>query len=163
MRVCRFIGLATLAMLGACASSSSAAASPLDQGITREEMAGLLSSMGYSAKVGEDTLKNRVVTSAVGGVSFDVYFFDCNAEGRCQAVQFAAGWTMSVAPKSATLNAWNRDKRYMRAYVTKDNKALYGEMDLTVSPGGSTEQIDDYLRLWGLLLPEFQTRFNLAK
>jgi len=156
--------LAGLGMAAAILAVAHAAAAPIGEGITRKEMAEILQAKGLGAKIENDNLGNAIVSTAADGVDFDVYFFGCDKKtARCDAIQFAAGWTMIKPPKAAMLNAWNRDKRYVRAYLTKDNKALYGEMDLTVAPGGSTEQIGDYLRLWRLLLPELKKRFNLGK
>ena len=108
-------------------------------------------------------MQPRVVKTAADGANFAVYFFDCDAvTARCQAIQFAAGWSITKPPKAAMLNGWNRDMHFVRAYVTKDNKALYCEMDLTVAPGGTTEQIADYLRRWRKMLAEFKRRFGVA-
>jgi hypothetical protein len=104
----------------------------------------------------------RILKTTLDGVNFDVYFFDCDAKDeRCSSIQFAAGWSLSSSIDSTTLNAWNKEKRWMRAYLTGANsEALYGEMDIIVGPG-STETLDNYVATWKVALPQFKTHFKL--
>lgn len=146
--------------LAAAALPGSAAATPVTGGITRAEMAEHLQTLGYEIKLEADWKGLDIIKTNAVGVNFDVYFLDCDG-GRCQSIQFAAGWTTTNKPSPDAVNAWNRDKRFIRAYLTEDGGALYGEMDLHVAPASSTEQIDEYLRLWKVMLPDFKTRFSL--
>lgn len=142
-------------------SAQSAAAKPLNNaGITRGEMAAFLKAKGYPVTAAKDDNGLSILKSTAVGVNFDVYFFDCNKAERCQAMQFAAGWTMSTPVKLEMLNKWNRDNRYMRAYV-QEGGALYGELDMVVAPGGSTDQIEAYRKHWERVLGNFKTAFGL--
>ncbi len=129
-------------------------------GITRKEMSDFLTSRGYSAAFANDSLGNSIIKTAIDGVSIDVYFFDCSGE-RCPSIQFAAGWKVTNPPSDDTLNAWNRDKRLVRAYTSEDRAGLFAEMDLDLEHEDSTTQIESYLRLWKLLLADFKARFAL--
>lgn len=129
-------------------------------GVTREEIARYLTSLGYSAKATTDANNNDVVKSAVDGVTFNVYFYNCKLE-RCGEIQFSAGWTMHTMPSADTLNAWNRQKRFARAYTNSEAKGLFIEMDLNLRETTSNEQIDEYLRFWKILLADFKKQFSL--
>jgi hypothetical protein len=58
------------------------------------------------------------------------------------------------------LNVWNRDNRWLRAYVP-DGGALYGELDMLVAFGGSISQREAYRLLWSDMLAKFKTHFGL--
>jgi hypothetical protein len=79
-------------------------------------------------------LGESIVSSSIDGVNFDIYFFACSGE-RCASMQFAAGWTPLAKATPEAVNTWNREKRYVRAYLDKSNN-LWGEydVDLTASP-----------------------------
>lgn len=138
-----------------------ASAKPLgNAGITRGEMAAFLKSKGYPVTATKDDNGLSILKSTAAGVNFDVYFFDCNAAERCQAMQFAAGWTVTTPVNKDTLNKWNEEHRYMRAYV-QSGGALYGEVDMIVAPGGSTDLIESYRLHWETLLGKFKAAFGL--
>lgn len=131
-------------------------------GVTRAEIIDYLKGQGMTATEQRDGNNRRILKTNVGGVNFDVYFFDCDSQdNRCSSIQFAAGWSLNREIDSATLNNWNKDKRWMRAYLTgANNEALYGEMDIIVGPGLS-ETLDNYVATWKVALPQFKTHFGL--
>ncbi|WP_447725414.1 YbjN domain-containing protein [Sphingomonas koreensis] len=128
-----------------------------------ELVAELLRKEGYQAKVdpkkeGEDP----VITSAASGSTFGLYFYNCDKGKNCQSVQFYAGFEK---PKMdlARANAWNRDKRFGRAYLDKDGDAAL-EMDVNIEPGGMPRELfADSLSIWSDLLGEFRTRVYAAE
>lgn len=130
-------------------------------GITRGEVATYLKSKGYPVNATKDDNGLSILKATTpSGVNFDIYFFDCNDAGRCPSIQFAAGWTTQNKVPLARLNKWNTEHRYMRAY-TQEGGALYGEVDIILSPGGSTEQLETYRVLWNNLLTKFKEHFGL--
>lgn len=129
-------------------------------GLTRGEVAAFLKSKGYPVTATKDSNGLSILKSTTpSGVNFDVYFFDCKGE-RCPSIQFAAGWTMQKPVDRNKLNVWNRDHRYMRAYV-QDGGSLYGEIDMIIAPGGSMEQLETNRVLFNTLLGKFKTHFGL--
>jgi hypothetical protein len=139
-----------------------ASAKPIDSaGLTRGEVAAWLKGKGYPVTATKDSNGLSILKSTTpAGVNFDVYFFDCNDAGRCPSIQFAAGWSMTTAVKLDHLNAWNREHRYMRAYV-QDSGALYGELDMIIAPAGTMEQLEKNRTLWNTLLAKFKTHFGI--
>ena len=130
-------------------------------GLTRGEVAAFLKGKGYPVNATKDGNGLSILKSTTpDGVNFDVYFFDCNAQERCASIQFAAGWTMQNPVDRDKLNVWNREHRYMRAYV-QDGGTLYGEVDMIIAPGGSMEQLETNRVLFNSLLAKFKSHFGL--
>lgn len=126
-------------------------------GLTYEEVAAWLRDSGFPAKVEPDPTTgaapdSRIVSSSVDGVNFDVYFYACSA-GRCGSIQYAAGWTSSPGSPDR-IGAWNRDKRYIRAYTTKGQ--YWAEYDVDVDPG-SYEQLAHSLVRWRQAVDDYKT------
>jgi hypothetical protein len=158
MRIASFL----LAALAAFALVVPATAKPIDKaGLTRGEVAAYLKAKGYPITATKDDNGLSILkATSPDGVNFDIYFFDCNADGRCPSIQFAAGWTVQTKVSLERLNEWNRGRRYMRAY-TQEGGALYGELDMVLAPGGSMEQFESYRVLWNTLLAKFKEHFGL--
>jgi hypothetical protein len=129
-------------------------------GPTRNEVADYLTSLGYKAKAMADANGNAIVQTSIEGTTVNVYFYNCQGE-RCGEIQFSAGWQMPKAPTPEAVNAWNSQKRLARAYTSQANDALFLEMDLNLQDTTSNKQIDEYLRLWSVLLGSFKKQFAL--
>ena len=127
-------------------------------GLTRPEVAAWLQQHGLQAKIHDDSSGESIVSSTVGGVNFDIYFFACNAD-RCGSIQYAAGWTPLAAATPAAVALWNQKHRYARSYLD-DHNNLWGEYDVDISPGGTWEQMDKSLDRWGSVIADFKTAFN---
>ena len=150
-----FAAVTTLAL----ALPASAAAINKD-GLTRGEVAAFLKSKGYPVNATKDGNGLSILKSTTpDGVNFDVYFFDCKGD-RCPSIQFAAGWNVQNPVDREALNVWNREHRYMRAYV-QDGGTLYGEVDMIIAPGGSMEQLETNRVLFNTLLAKFKSHFGL--
>ncbi|MEQ1754247.1 MAG: YbjN domain-containing protein [Micropepsaceae bacterium] len=132
-------------------------------GISRNEMVSYLKAKGLPATREADDNKLQIVKSTVDGVNFDVYFFECEPgdDGHCKQIQLAAGWSLSATLDADKTNIWNREHRFMRAYTTPGNTALYGELDMVLAPNGSTGLIDANFDLWKLLLAKFRKHFDI--
>jgi hypothetical protein len=142
---------AALALGLACAAPASAAPIP-NGGVTIPDMVKFLQGKGYKAEVKSGST-GQYVSSAAGGVNFDIYFYDCD-KGRCASVQFEAGFDLSNGLSASKINEWNRDKRYMKAYVDSGNDP-HVSYDVNTSPGRSYEGLADDLGVWTGTLPTF--------
>jgi len=134
-------------------STAPAAAGPIPNGgVTVEDMVRFLQSKGYKAEVKSGST-GRYIASATGGVNFDVYFYDC-VSGRCASVQFEAGFDLTNGITTAKINEWNRDKRYMKAYVDSGADP-HVSMDANTSPARTYEGLADDFGVWTGTLPAF--------
>jgi hypothetical protein len=151
--------LAAALAVAAIGSAGSAAARDLpDGGLTRQEVIDWLQTHGYAARIKYDEVgKDYAVTTSVEGVNWDIWFYNCTTPnaGRCRSLQYAAGWTERQGMDDAKINVWNREHRYLRAYITTSN-GVFAEYDVGVSPGGTWEQLDASLAVWLLRLRDFK-------
>lgn len=153
-------GLAfALALVIAGAAAPAWAATDLPSGgVTRQEVADWLTRSGHSAKVSTLSTGSRVVSSSIGGVNFDIYFYSCTGE-RCRGLQYAAGWSGMESTELDTINSFTRDNRYLRVY--KSGGSVWAEYDIDVAPGATWEQLDDSLALANDLFTRFKKHFGL--
>ena len=143
-------------------STSAWAKSIPSQGITRDEMATYLKAKGYPVtEAFESGNKHTILKTTIDGVNIDVYFLDCKTDdkGRCASIQFAASWGVS-SPDIEKVNAWNRQKRFMRAYLTESQRTLWAEYDMFLAPNGSTELIDKNISMVKVLYKSLKSHFN---
>lgn len=147
------LGAAAMALALTCGAAS-AAPLPKD-GLTREEVLQWLQKKGYAATIKMDpaSRENYIVTSSQGA-NWGMYFYSCDDKARCTSLQYSVVWD-DAKLTTDQINAWNRTKRFMRAYSTS-NGATFGEYDFDVSPGGTWEAVDQTLVRWEALMPNFK-------
>lgn len=121
-------------------------------GLTVEEVAAWMTSAGLEPKISKADDGAPYVTTAKGGINFNVDLYDC-ADGRCRALQFVAGFDLKEPLPAEKANAWNLRKRYVRVYLDANGDPTFA-YDVNVAPGGSYEALDDDLDVFVQLLPE---------
>jgi hypothetical protein len=112
--------LAAIAAAALSAGAVHAAAKPVAEGgVTPEEVRGFLQDAGYKAVVKTEKDGHHHVSSAADGLNFDVYLYDCKGD-RCAAIQYYLGFDKGKdTPNLEKVNGYNRDKRFMRAYLAR--------------------------------------------
>ena len=134
-------------------ATAPASAAPIPNGgVTVEDMVRFLQSKGYKAEVKSGS-NGRYISSAAAGVNFDVNFYDC-VSSRCASVQFEAGFDLTNGITTAKIHEWNRDKRYLKAYVDSDADP-HVSMDSNTSPARTYEGLADDFGVWTGTLPTF--------
>lgn len=126
-------------------------------GVTRQEVAAWLAGEGHPPNIHNDSHGESIVSSSIDGVNFDIYFYACTGE-RCTSVQFAAGWTPLAKATPDAVNAWNRDKRYVKAYLDHTNN-LWGEYDIDLT-ASAYPQLHKALARFDSSIVEFKTYFG---
>jgi hypothetical protein len=157
----KMIFLVTSIVIAAATPTALAKSFPAG-GITRDEMAAYLVKHGYSATPAyESGNEHNILKTTIDGVNVDIYFLDCKTDdkGRCASVQFATSWSMS-SPDLELVNSWNRDKRFMRAYLTTTKSTLWAEYDMFIAPNGSTALLDKNVDMWKALIKGLKAHFN---
>lgn len=155
-----FAAVAALSLVAAGPVGAAEAAKPKPipaEGVTMEEVAAWLQSGGYQAQLKKTDAGEPYIASGAEGVNFDVYLDDCKAK-KCTSIEFTAGFTLDGGLKGgpAKINEWNRDKRWVRAYIDKDNDP-WAEMDISVTPGRTWDAVDDDFATWRVMLDHFKT------
>ena len=122
--------------------------------LTLEEMEAILKEAGYRyERVKKDA--ELFFLLRLGGLKAGLFLMDCK-EGRCGSLQLYAGFNMEKPPTLEWINAWNREKRFSRAYLDKDGyPVLESELDLE---GGVTQRaIISFLETFEISLSRFAT------
>jgi hypothetical protein len=126
-----------------------------DGGVTAPEVAAALKKTGYPADIIADRAGDPLVRSSTGKVLFIVRFHECGAGLRCASIQFTARFPhKAVTP--ATIAAWNRERRFGRAFLDRNGVAVVA-MDVETSHGLTTEALEAGISRWITVLNAFQT------
>ena len=92
------------------------------------------------------------IAGKVGEVPYQVFFLNCDS-GACEDLNFYAGFA-DVKPTMDSMNAWNRDKRFGRAYLDSDLDAVI-EYDINLEYGVARDNLNAAFGVWSLVLGEF--------
>jgi len=111
---------------------------------------------------GSATLKKErdgepYIIGLIDGTKYGIYFYGCEDGRECQSIQFSAGWTDANVTMD-TINRWNRDKRFGKAYLDKEGDPRI-EMDVNLDYGVTTRNFEDTFDLWSRVLKSFKTDF----
>jgi hypothetical protein len=118
---------------------------------------------GYAAKLGVDKVGDPMVTSGVGGTTFQIFFYNCTNHKECATVQFHSGYDLSTTLPLETINEWNRSERFGRAYLDKENDPIL-EMDLDLDDGGLSPLLFiDNVEFWASVLGKFEKHIGYRK
>ncbi|WP_347241413.1 YbjN domain-containing protein [Thermus sp.] len=114
-------------------------------GITPKEAEALLKAASYRyervEEGGEVYFRLRLA-----GLRALLLLMDCEKE-VCSSLQLYAGFSMKKPPSLERINAWNREKRFSRAYLDKDGDPVL-EWDLDLSGGVTDGAIKAFLDLF---------------
>ena len=126
-----------------------------DGGITAAEVAKVLQDKGYKAEITTDNEGDPEVKSSTDGGNFAIFFYGCNKGPRCSSIEFQAGYDLPNGMSLDKINQWNKEHRFLRAYLDKDNDP-YAEMDLDVEHAFLTEGLANNIDTWAAVLPKFK-------
>jgi hypothetical protein len=104
-----------------------------------------LRAMGLPARIDKDDSGDPRVNTKVDGHDWSIYFYDCAAgddleKRSCQSYQFYSGYLVPNSFPLATLNKWNTEKRYLKAYLYQQRDRTYSahiEIDVLVNGTGA--------------------------
>jgi hypothetical protein len=90
------------------------------------------------------------------GNEFSVYYFGCDNNVNCNAVQFFSGYATNGSVRLASINEWNMQNRFLRSYVAEEGSTRI-EMDIFMGRDGISA--DDFARqvsMWSQGMREFE-------
>jgi hypothetical protein len=109
---------------------------------------------GYgSANLETQTNGDPKIEGKIEGVLYQVYFMNCTDNANCEDLNFYSGF-LDVKPDLDTINAWNRDKRFGKAYLDGDLDAVV-EWDVNLEYGVTRDNLDAAFAVWSLILGEY--------
>ena len=132
------IGFLLLAVPPALGQTAADGSERITAGIVAHE----LEAMNLSAKTDQDESSDPRVTTKVDGYNWSIYFYDCGTgpleERGCTSYQFYSGYQVSTNFPLATINKWNTEKRYAKAYTSlQRDKTTNARIEIDVLLAGT--------------------------
>lgn len=124
-------------------------------GLTLEQIASWLQAAGYKAEIQTEKGKQNIY-SASDGWNFHISQYDCKGT-VCGSLQFWVGFDTKGAFSSDRINKWNKENRWVRAYVDDSNDPWI-EMDVDLTPGVTYENLNDEFTIWRDALRRFHAQ-----
>lgn len=157
LRFALVIGATVLAAsnIPARAEDKPQAAPAVMEGVTIAQMEEIMGKAGYQAKVGVDSENMPIIDSKASGMSFWVYFYNCEGEPKkCRRVQFQTSFKTDMAMQDKALD-WNNKKVAGRAANSKDN--TYFDYMVDCGGGITADNLSQNLERFDSLMSEFTT------
>jgi Putative bacterial sensory transduction regulator len=142
--------LAAVLLVGS--SVSGAWAQTMIDGTNVEQIANVARGYG-SVTMDKASNGDPMISGKIEGVSYYLFFRNCTDNANCEDLNFYAGFLDNKQTMDA-LNAWNRDKRFGKAYLDSDLDAVI-EFDVNVEYGISDKNLDSTFSVWSLILKQF--------
>lgn len=115
-----------------------------------------LQDAGYKAELTTDSGGDPMIKSSTGGDNFSIFFYGCTDNKDCRTIQFYAGWSDPDNVSLRSMNDWNRDNRFGRAYMADDGSARV-EMDVDIDDGGISKLLfQDNIEFWEIIMTKFK-------
>lgn len=92
-----------------------------------------------------------------GSTNWLIFFYGCDATGRCQDIQFAAN-IVADGLSLDRINAWNREQRFVKAYLQSNvdgTPSAVLQFDVLLLAGLGVDQLNDPTVVWLELLARF--------
>ena len=80
-------------------------------------------SEGFPADLESDNQGDPLIEVKYFGSSFSIYFYGCDENVDCLSIQFFSGYRTDGNVGIDSINAWNSDFRYLRAYLTDEQSS----------------------------------------
>ena len=137
----------------ALALAGPAAAQTVD-GASVDEILTIAKTYG-TATMGSQSNGDPKISGQIERIPYTLYFMNCTDNANCEDVNFYSGF-LDNKPDLETINAWNRDKRFGKAYLDTDLDAVV-EWDVNLEHGVTSENMDAAFALWWLILDQYTT------
>ena len=121
-----------------------------------DSVAEALQAAGYAAQMGTDQVGDPMITSGVGGTTFQIFFYNCTDHRECATVQFHSGYDLNDPVSLERINEWNSSQRFGRAYLDREDDPIL-EMDVDLDDGGVSRLLFiDNIEFWASVLGNFE-------
>ena len=111
---------------------------------------------GLVATLDKDSQGDPKISSRVSDTKFSVYFYGCENNDNCSSVLIKAGYDLNNGISALKINEWNREKRFVKAYIDDEGDPFI-EMDVNLAYDGvGNKNFEDTLDWWRLLVEDFE-------
>jgi hypothetical protein len=141
----------TILVAGLVAALSSPALAQTIDGSAIDDIAAMAAQYGDATLESQSNGQPRI-SGRISGVPYQVFFLNCDS-GTCEDLNFYAGFG-GLKPTMDAMNAWNRDRRFGRAYLDSDLDPVI-EYDINLEYGVARENLNAAFGVWSIVLGEF--------
>ncbi|WP_424977794.1 YbjN domain-containing protein [Leisingera sp. S232] len=123
---------------------------------TGESVANFFKDEGANVEVTTDSVGDPNLKVEYYGNDFSVYYYGCEDNTNCDAIQFFSGYQTDGSVRLSKINEWNTNNRFARAYVSEEGSARI-EMDVLLGNSGITS--DDFalaVGKWNRAMQDFE-------
>lgn len=101
-----------------------------------------LRALGYPAELSAASDGDPRVAVTIDGYKWAVFFYGCAKQGdldqrSCLSLQFFSGYTVSQPVSTFTMNKFNAENRYIRAYTAQTDSGQAARISMDVMFGGT--------------------------
>jgi hypothetical protein len=115
---------------------------------------------GHRADLQYDEQGFPYIVSEASRSQYWIVFLDCDNAAGCLGVQFWVAYDITQKVPADTLNNFNGNFRYVRAYTTDTLVAM--AMDVLMQNSGiDVPTFLEYLRLWEAILPDWENQMGV--
>ncbi len=119
--------------------------------ISGPELAELVREMGFVPELMTDSGGDPLIKFRIEGMMCLIYFYG-NKDGRCDSLQFSAGFTNK--PAITKVNEWNAKKRFLKAHLDSEGDVIVN-MDFEIDGGVTPAFLQERLKRWRAVFLSF--------
>jgi hypothetical protein len=126
-------------------------------GLTPAEVRAWLMEKGATVEEPQTIEGQTLLRVNDGSANWLIFFYGCDAAGRCQDIQFAAN-IVADGLSLDRINAWNREQRFVKAYLQANvdgTPSAVLQFDVLLLAGLGVDQLNDPTVVWLELLARF--------
>ncbi|MEW2912552.1 YbjN domain-containing protein [Leisingera sp. JC11] len=123
---------------------------------TGDSVANFFKDEGANVEVTTDSVGDPNLKVEYYGNDFSVYYYGCDNNTNCEAIQFFSGYQTDGSVRLSKINEWNTNNRFARAYVSAEGSARI-EMDVLLgNKGMSPDDFADAVGIWNRAVQDFE-------
>jgi hypothetical protein len=143
----------------ACLAASTAARAETSQqevilSVTPDEMAKILQDIGYRAEILKNNEGKRRIRTRIGGWNVTLNFYSCDDKENCKSIGVRSFFENEKKRSAQWANEWNREKRFTKVYIDKDNDVNI-EYDFLFRDGVTKGNVRAYFDVYEDQLKDF--------
>ncbi|HCQ66036.1 MAG TPA: YbjN domain-containing protein [Rhodobacteraceae bacterium] len=119
-----------------------------------ETIAAIASDYG-EAIVEQDSAGDPMISGQIARTNYAVLFFGCTDGADCTRILFLSSYSNTTGVDMETLNAWNRDGSFGKAYLDADGDPAI-EMNVNLWSGVHQNNLNDTFDWWRVVLETFE-------
>ncbi|UWQ33100.1 YbjN domain-containing protein [Leisingera sp. M527] len=124
---------------------------------TGDSVAGFFKDEGAKVEVTTDSVGDPNLKVEYYGNDFSVYYYGCDNNTNCEAIQFFSGYQTDGSVRLSKINEWNNENRFARGYVSEEGSARI-EMDVFLGKKGmSPDDFAEAVGIWNRAMLDFET------